>query len=96
MSPVITTAIAIVKGRKGGSAMAAACVNALASEQQKVAVLGARIAVLEDEAAQCQRQLGAQLDSNAQLQARLTFRESLPGWLRWPLARLKARFAQAR
>ncbi len=68
-------------------------VNGYASERQKTAALGARVEALEREAAAAQASASAARHDADQVRAdlehtrtRLAFRESLAGWLRWPLA----------
>jgi SAM-dependent methyltransferase len=70
-------------------------VNELSSERQRADTLAGRVAQLEAEIAPTLRQLSFERDSNASLRAHMAYRESLKGWLRWPLSRLKARLAGA-
>ena len=75
-----------------------AAVNALSSERQETAELRARMALLETEAVRLGRAFAQQSDTLAQrdtaladARQRLAYRETLAGWLRWPLGRLRAR-----
>lgn len=77
-----------------------AAVNELASERQKTSALRERIGALETElrgvdarATQIEAELGREAAAHRHTSARLAFRETLPGWLRWPLAVAKQRFA---
>lgn len=78
-----------------------AAVNELASERQKTSALRERIGALESElrgvdarATQIEAELGREAAAHRHTSARLAFRETLPGWLRWPLAVAKQRFAR--
>lgn len=80
-------------------------VNALASERQAGAARAQRIAALEGELAQLQGRLVHELQTHAQAadalareqsahadtRARLAYRESMRGWLRYPLAAARRR-----
>jgi SAM-dependent methyltransferase len=85
-----------------------AAVNDLASERQKTAALRERVGALENElrdvevrdaalrlrVVQIESELGREAAAHRHTSARLAFRETLPGWLRWPLAVAKQRFAR--
>jgi len=73
-------------------------VNGLASERQKTAALGERVTGLEADVERAradfqraQAELAREAAGHAETRARLAFRESLPGWVRWPLAAAKRR-----
>jgi ubiquinone/menaquinone biosynthesis C-methylase UbiE len=75
-------------------------VNGLASERQKAAALRERVSTLEGDLgvarADFERKAGElalEAAAHAETSARLAFRETLPGWLRWPLAVAKRRLA---
>lgn len=78
-------------------------VNDLASSRQREAAIGARVEALEAELSRTQRSFtqtsGALAHAKmrlADVDAKLAYRESWIGWLRWPLSRLRQRFAGAR
>jgi ubiquinone/menaquinone biosynthesis C-methylase UbiE len=67
-------------------------VNELASTREREEILRARLAALEATLAEAQRAAAAlaeAADLLADTEARLHFRESWQGWLRWPLSRLR-------
>jgi SAM-dependent methyltransferase len=75
-----------------------AAVNALSGEQQQTTELRSRVALLEAETVRIGRALAQQYDTLVQRETalndarqRLAYRETLAGWLRWPLGRLRAR-----
>ena len=75
-----------------------AAVNALSCERQQTAELASRVARLEAEAMELSHAFAQQSETLAQRDAalgdarqRLAYRETLAGWLRWPLGRLRAR-----
>jgi hypothetical protein len=84
-------------------------VNALASEREASAVRAQRFATLEAEDAQAQSALAAHMQSQAgaadelarersmhsDTRQRLAYRESLRGWLRYPLAAARRRATKA-
>ena len=62
-----------------------AVVNGLSSERQKTAALTERVHALEAEIAVAGVEAARLRDALAHVRARLAFRESFVGWLRWPL-----------
>ncbi|MEO5764673.1 MAG: methyltransferase domain-containing protein, partial [Casimicrobiaceae bacterium] len=73
-------------------------VNALASERQRSAVLEERVGALDGALATAQADfsrahaaLQREAAAHAETNGRLAFRESLTGWLRWPLAVVRRR-----
>lgn len=83
-------------------------VNDLASERQKTSVLVPRVVALEAELAQSQVELGRAMHklfaandafaregaAHGEVLRRLAHRESIAGWLRFPVAALKRRFSR--
>ena len=77
-----------------------ASVNGLASERQKTAALRDRVDSLERDLATARTDfekmhaaLKRETATHAETSARLAFRESLAGWLRWPLAVARRRLS---
>ena len=75
-----------------------AAVNTLSCERQQTAELASRVARLEAEVMEVSHAFAQQGETLAQRDAalgdarqRLAYRETLAGWLRWPLGRLRAR-----
>jgi len=75
-------------------------VNALSSERQETAALRERAAGLavdlersRTQFERTQAELARETAGHAETRARLAFRETLPGWLRWPLAVAKRRLS---
>jgi 2-polyprenyl-3-methyl-5-hydroxy-6-metoxy-1,4-benzoquinol methylase len=70
-------------------------VNALASERQKSDALSLRASAVDAELAAARAQLANEASAHAETRARLAYRQSLAGWLRWPLAEARRRLAGA-
>lgn len=59
--------------------------NSLASERQSADVARAQHAAALELLARAQADFAREADAHAEARARLAYRETLPGWLRWPL-----------
>jgi SAM-dependent methyltransferase len=66
-------------------------VNVLASERQALESVRAQCGHLEAQLTRCQSELAHEANAHAETRARLAFRETLPGWLRWPASVVKRR-----
>jgi SAM-dependent methyltransferase len=60
-------------------------VNALASERQKTGVLEGALEETRTQLAKTQADFFREAAAHQETRARLAFRETLPGWVRWPL-----------
>jgi hypothetical protein len=60
-------------------------VNALASERQKTGVLESALKNTRTQLAKTQADFFREAAAHQETRARLAFRETLPGWVRWPL-----------
>ena len=68
---------------------AIAAVNELASAREREIALGENVERLEHESDRLDAELQRTRDAYAALSAALAYRESLAGWLRWPLGRVR-------
>jgi len=69
-------------------------VNDLASARQREEALRGRLVALEAQLAEAQQERARAAATMTESVARLRYRESWQGWLRWPLGRLRRRMRQ--
>jgi SAM-dependent methyltransferase len=65
--------------------------DALASERERADALDAEMAGVRSQLVRTQAELARETAEHAETRARLAFRETLPGWLRWPASAVKRR-----